>query len=96
MKDRLNIVITRGADGWETQNVGLSVGEARSFFDRICRQPKKQWIEVAIFEKLRANKSRRLIAETAPPVRAIPAPPRRAIVDDWDVKPKARIVRRGR
>lgn len=89
MKDPISIVVTRGAGGLEVQHMGLSCGEARAAFDSLCLNPKPDTTDILLFEKLRANKRRKLTQRSVPTLGENP----------WTApvaKVKAKLVRKGR
>jgi hypothetical protein len=96
MKEPISIVVSQGADGLKVHSVGLSCGEARATFDRLCVSHPLDLTEVWLFEKLKARKSRRFTSRqnVVTPV-YIPPPPEKVITKPI-AKLAAKIIRRGR
>lgn len=96
MKEPISIVVSNGAEGLKVQSVGLSCGEARASFDRLCQNPPLDLAELWLFEKLKARKSRRFThrANTVTPV-YVPPPPEKMAANPVQ-KLAAKIIRRGR
>jgi hypothetical protein len=98
MKEPLSIVVSNGAEGLKVQSVGLSCGEARASFDKLCSTPAQDWIELVLYERLKPRKSRRFTHRqnvvTEPTY--IPPPPVKLVDVVSTVKRAAKIIRRGR
>ncbi len=99
MKEPISLVVSNGASGLKVESVGLSCGEARTSFERICKGPALDLTEVWLFEKLKARKSRRFTARQNVVTPAyVPPPPEKIVAETVPqfVKAAAKIIRRGR